>query len=201
MLVIRRRPAVDVLARVAPRARGRPRRPRGRCAGARSALGGGGSRRRRRDRRGRTSSRRSRPTGTGRRPTSCTSTTASAPSTERRRRRRRSPRRARTSRRCTRTGSACREGVRTVIHHPQGFGLGNAGQTASRTNHETPVKAGESNYTELGVELGVLGSLLWLAWGLARSRRPRAHRTRGALGRAGSPRPLPPCSCSRSRPT
>jgi hypothetical protein len=61
---------------------------------------------------------------------------------------------------------ALREGVRTVIHHPQGFGLGNAGQTASRTNHETPVKAGESNYTELGVELGVLGSLLWLAWGL-----------------------------------
>ena len=61
---------------------------------------------------------------------------------------------------------ALREGVRTVIHHPQGFGLGNAGQTASRTNHETPVKAGESNYTELGAELGVLGSLLWLAWGL-----------------------------------
>ena len=52
------------------------------------------------------------------------------------------------------------------MHHPQGFGLGNAGQTASRTNHETPVKAGESNYTELGVELGLLGSLLWLAWGL-----------------------------------
>src|SRR6266516_961090 len=26
-----------------------------------------------------------------------------------------------------------REGVRTVVHHPQGYGLGNAGQTASRT--------------------------------------------------------------------
>src|SRR6266540_3562769 len=37
-----------------------------------------------------------------------------------------------------------REGVRTVVHHPQGYGLGNAGQTASRT--ETPIKAGESNY-------------------------------------------------------
>jgi len=58
-----------------------------------------------------------------------------------------------------------REGVRTVIHHPQGYGLGNAGQTASRTG--TAIKAGESNYTELGVETGLLGSLLWTAWGLA----------------------------------
>ena len=33
-----------------------------------------------------------------------------------------------------------REGIRTVIHHPQGYGLGNAGQTASRTG--TPLKAG-----------------------------------------------------------
>src|SRR5213078_866545 len=58
-----------------------------------------------------------------------------------------------------------REGVRTVIHHPQGYGLGNAGQTASRTG--TPIKAGESNYTELGAETGLLGSILWTAWGLA----------------------------------
>jgi O-Antigen ligase len=58
-----------------------------------------------------------------------------------------------------------REGVRTVIHHPQGYGLGNAGQTASRT--ETPIRAGESNYTEIGAETGLLGSLLWTAWGLA----------------------------------
>ncbi|HEX7526958.1 MAG TPA: hypothetical protein VF327_11660, partial [Gaiellaceae bacterium] len=43
----------------------------------------------------------------------------------------------------------------------------NAGQTASRTGGATPVKAGESNYTELGVELGLFGSLLWVAWGLA----------------------------------
>ena len=70
-----------------------------------------------------------------------------------------------------------KDGVRTMVHHPQGYGLGNAGQVASRT--ETPLKAGESNYTELGVELGVLGSLLWIAWGLAvfvglaRSRAPR----------------------------
>jgi hypothetical protein len=53
-------------------------------------------------------------------------------------------------------------GARTVVHHPQGFGLGNAGQTASRTG--TPIKAGESNYTEMGAEMGVLGSLLWAAW-------------------------------------
>jgi hypothetical protein len=60
---------------------------------------------------------------------------------------------------------ALKAGVRTMVHHPQGYGLGNVGQTASRTKN--PPKAGESNYTELGVELGVLGSLLWLAWGLA----------------------------------
>jgi hypothetical protein len=58
-----------------------------------------------------------------------------------------------------------REGARTVIHHPQGYGLGNAGQTASRTG--TPIRAGESNYTEIGAETGLLGSVLWTAWGLA----------------------------------
>lgn len=58
-----------------------------------------------------------------------------------------------------------KDGVRTMVDHPQGYGLGNVGQTASRT--ETPLKAGESNYTELGVELGVLGSVLWIGWGLA----------------------------------
>ena len=58
--------------------------------------------------------------------------------------------------------TSLRDGARTVIHHPQGYGLGNAGQTASRTG--TPIKAGESNYTEMGAEMGVLGSLLWTAW-------------------------------------
>ena len=52
-----------------------------------------------------------------------------------------------------------------MIHHPQGYGLGNAGQTASRT--ETPIKAGESNYTEMGAETGILGSILWTAWVVA----------------------------------
>jgi hypothetical protein len=61
--------------------------------------------------------------------------------------------------------NALRGGVETMAHHPEGYGLGNVGQTASRT--ETPLKAGESNYTELGVELGVLGSVLWIAWGIA----------------------------------
>jgi hypothetical protein len=60
---------------------------------------------------------------------------------------------------------ALKDGARTVVHHPQGFGLGNVGQTASRTG--TAIKAGESNYTEMGAELGVLGALLWIAWGLA----------------------------------
>jgi hypothetical protein len=61
--------------------------------------------------------------------------------------------------------TSLQDGVRTVVHHPQGFGLGNVGQTASRTG--TPLKAGESNYTELGVELGLVGALLWIAWNLA----------------------------------
>jgi hypothetical protein len=61
--------------------------------------------------------------------------------------------------------SSLKDGARTIVHHPQGYGLGNVGQTASRT--DTPLKAGESNYTELGVELGLLGSLLWIAWSLA----------------------------------
>jgi hypothetical protein len=70
--------------------------------------------------------------------------------------------------------TSLRDGFTTMIDHPQGYGVGNVGQTASRT--ETPLKAGESNYTELGVELGVLGAVLWLAWvllvlgGLARVR-------------------------------
>jgi hypothetical protein len=58
--------------------------------------------------------------------------------------------------------TSLRDGARTVIHHPQGYGLGNAGQTASRTG--TPIKAGESNYTEMGAEMGILGTILWTAW-------------------------------------
>jgi O-antigen ligase len=52
-----------------------------------------------------------------------------------------------------------------MIEHPQGYGVGNVGQTASRT--ETPLKAGESNYTEIGVETGLVGMLLFITWNLA----------------------------------
>ena len=55
-----------------------------------------------------------------------------------------------------------RDGIRTVIHHPLGFGLGNAGVSASRTGVD--LKAGESTYTELGVEIGVAGLAVFLAW-------------------------------------
>jgi hypothetical protein len=60
--------------------------------------------------------------------------------------------------------SSLREGARTVLHHPWGFGLGNAGVTAARTHVQ--VKAGESTYTELGVELGILGALAFVVWSL-----------------------------------
>jgi hypothetical protein len=58
-----------------------------------------------------------------------------------------------------------RAGARTAIHHPWGFGVGNAGVTAVRT-HVTP-EAGESTYTELAVETGLLGGLAFVAWSLA----------------------------------
>jgi hypothetical protein len=58
-----------------------------------------------------------------------------------------------------------RDGISTVLHHPQGYGPGNAGSTAARTG--TAIKAGESTYTELGVDTGLLGGLLFVAWSLA----------------------------------
>ena len=58
-----------------------------------------------------------------------------------------------------------RDGIRTVVHHPQGYGLGNAGEVAFREG--VPLRAGESNYTELGVETGLVGALLFIAWNLA----------------------------------
>ncbi len=58
-----------------------------------------------------------------------------------------------------------RDGLDTVVHHPQGFGLGNAGATASRFG--VKLEAGESNYTETGVETGLAGMLLLVAWNLA----------------------------------
>jgi len=61
--------------------------------------------------------------------------------------------------------SNLREGLRTVFHHPQGFGLGNAGVNAKRTGVE--IKAGESTYTELGVDAGFAGLLAFVFWSLA----------------------------------
>ena len=58
-----------------------------------------------------------------------------------------------------------RDGIKTVVEHPQGYGLGNAGTTAQRFH--VRLQAGESNYTELGVETGLAGALLFIAWSLA----------------------------------
>lgn len=58
-----------------------------------------------------------------------------------------------------------RDGIGTVARHPWGYGPGNAGVTAKRTGEE--IKAGESTYTELGAELGLLGLLAFAAWNLA----------------------------------
>jgi len=61
--------------------------------------------------------------------------------------------------------SSLRHGLSTVVHHPQGYGLGNAGATAERFGVQ--LKAGESNYTEIGVETGLLGMVVFVAWNLA----------------------------------
>ena len=58
-----------------------------------------------------------------------------------------------------------RSGLRIVVHHPQGFGLGNAGTEAKRTHVE--IRAGESTYTQLGVKTGLAGMLAFVAWMLA----------------------------------
>lgn len=60
--------------------------------------------------------------------------------------------------------SSLRDGARTVLHHPWGFGIGNSGVTAARTH--VKVEAGESTYTELAVETGLLGGLVFVAWSL-----------------------------------
>ena len=58
-----------------------------------------------------------------------------------------------------------RDGVQVVIEHPQGHGLGNAGVVAKRTGVD--IKAGESTYTELGVDAGVAGVLAFVLWSIA----------------------------------
>lgn len=58
-----------------------------------------------------------------------------------------------------------RDGVRVVLEHPQGYGLGNAGVVAKRTGVE--IRAGESTYTELGVDAGLAGVVAFVLWSLA----------------------------------
>ncbi|HUF02344.1 MAG TPA: O-antigen ligase family protein [Gaiellaceae bacterium] len=58
-----------------------------------------------------------------------------------------------------------RDGVEAVIDHPRGYGLGNAGVVAKRTGVE--IRAGESTYTELGVDAGVAGLAVFVLWSLA----------------------------------
>jgi hypothetical protein len=58
-----------------------------------------------------------------------------------------------------------RDGIRVVVRHPQGFGLGNAGVTAKRTGVD--VRAGESTYTELGVDAGIAGAVAFILWNVA----------------------------------
>jgi hypothetical protein len=57
---------------------------------------------------------------------------------------------------------ALRDGAETVLRHPWGYGLGNAGVSAKRTG--VPIRAGESTYTELGVDTGLLGAALFVGW-------------------------------------
>ena len=58
-----------------------------------------------------------------------------------------------------------RDGARVVLEHPQGYGLGNAGVVAKRTGVE--IRAGESTYTELGVDAGIAGLAAFVLWNLA----------------------------------
>jgi hypothetical protein len=71
-----------------------------------------------------------------------------------------------------------RTGARSLLDHPQGYGVGNSGATAARFR-VTP-RAGESFYLELGADAGVGGLALWLlftlltVWGLVTVVRGRA---------------------------
>jgi hypothetical protein len=57
-----------------------------------------------------------------------------------------------------------RAGGRSLLDHPQGYGVGNSGETAARF-HVAP-RAGESFYLELGADAGVGGLALWLLFTL-----------------------------------
>jgi O-Antigen ligase len=76
--------------------------------------------------------------------------------------------------------ASLRDGAKAVVTHPWGYGLGNSGVTAERTR--VKVEAGESSYTELGVETGLAGGLVFVAWSLALAR--ATLRRRAWLGAA-----------------
>jgi hypothetical protein len=76
--------------------------------------------------------------------------------------------------------ASLRDGARAVARHPWGYGLGNSGVTAVRTH--VKVEAGESTYTELGVDTGLAGGLVFVAWSLVLLR--AALRRRPWLGGA-----------------
>ena len=58
-----------------------------------------------------------------------------------------------------------RDGVRTVLENPLGFGLGNAGSTGSRTGVE--IKAGESRTRSSASTRGASGGPVFIAWSAA----------------------------------
>jgi O-Antigen ligase len=53
-----------------------------------------------------------------------------------------------------------RSGGRNLLDHPEGYGVGNSGETAAR--FQVVPRAGESFYLELGADAGVGGLLFWL---------------------------------------
>ena len=151
-----RRPALDAHARRLPRAGARPRRPRGGPAAVPAGRARGRlARDRRRLRQGVPAHRPVDELHAGR----ARVPARQGPAESRRQRR---PAQRRATPRPSSHLRNLRDGIRTVVHHPLGFGLGNAGVSASRTGVE--LKAGESTYTELGVEIGVAGLAVFLAW-------------------------------------
>jgi O-Antigen ligase len=55
-----------------------------------------------------------------------------------------------------------RVGTRSLLDHPQGYGVGNSGQVAAR--FAVVPRAGESFYLELGADVGAVGLFAWLAF-------------------------------------
>jgi hypothetical protein len=58
-----------------------------------------------------------------------------------------------------------RDGVEAVLEHPEGYGLGNAGVVAKRT--DVRIRAGESTYTEIGIDAGIVGMAAFALWSIA----------------------------------